>query len=231
MSLRALPPSERAFATLVVLVLTLTLGMGLGLVFTRELKPAGPNQTPAARSRLTAVLEGVMAGNVTPAEVQRFKAWVAAGATQAEFAQVEAVVANNCASCHAQGGQFPRIASFEDLRPLAVEAGPAGLLGLVDAGTLHLLAFPLVFLVAAGGYLRRTTLPRRGLLMGTCALAVLFDAGQWWVRQGRPGMGVLWAAWLASLALLATLVVLVAVVLAELWGPRSGQGPVRNNLG
>ena len=55
--------------------------------------------------------------------------------------------------------------------------------------------------------------------MGACALSVMFDAGQWWVRQGRPEL--IWAAWLASIVLMATLVALVAVVLTELWGPKS----------
>ena len=33
--------------------------------------------------------------------------------------------------------------------------------------------------LAVGAYLRRTAWPRRRLLMGGCALAVLFDAAQW----------------------------------------------------
>ena len=41
--------------------------------------------------------------------------------------------------------------------------------------------------LAVGAYLRRTAWPRRRLLMGGCALAVLFDAAQWWARQGPPG--------------------------------------------
>ena len=218
MSLRSLPSSERTFATGVVLALAAALGWGLIVVFTRELRPVSPTQVPPLRSGLVVVLEGVMAGNVSPAETEHFKAWVASGATREGFAQVESVVANNCASCHGPGGQFPRIASFEDLRPLALEAAPEGLLGLVDARTLHLIGFPLIFLVAIGAYLRRTAWPRRRLLMGGCALAVLFDAGQWWLRQGRPG--AIWAAWTALAALAVAMATLVAVVLNELRKPK-----------
>ncbi len=220
MSLRNLPPSERASAQAVVLALALACGLGLAFVFTRELRPAGSAQAVPARSRLVAVLEGVMAVNVTPAETARLRAWVAAGATKDGFPQVESVVANNCASCHGQGGQFPRIASFEDLRPIALEAAPSGLFGLVDARTLHLIAFPLIFLVAAAGYLRRTAWPGRKRLMGGCALAVAFDAGQWWLRQGRPE--ALWAAWTGAAALAVAMVTLVSVVLRDLRGAKEG---------
>ncbi len=218
MSLHSLPPSERTFATGVVLALAAALGWGLIVVFARELRPVSPTQVPPLRSRLVAVLEGVMAGNVSPAETERFRAWAAAGATREGFAQVEAVVANNCASCHGQGGQFPRLARFEDVRPLALEAAPEGLLGLLDARTLHLIAFPLIFLLAIGAYLRRTAWPRRRLLMGGCAMAVLFDAGQWWLRQGRPE--AIWAAWTALAALAVAMATLVTVVLNELRKPK-----------
>ena len=220
MSTRALPFSERIFATIVVLALALALGLGLASVFTRELKPTQPAPMPPARSRLMAVLEGVMAGNVTPAETAGFQAWVAAGATREEFALVESVVTNNCASCHDQGGQFPRIASFEDLEPIALEATPTGLLGMVDPRTLHLFLFPLLFLVAAGGYLRRTAWAGRTRLMGICALVVAFDAGQWWLRQGRPE--ALFAAWTGAVALAGTMIVLVAIVVWDLRGMKKG---------
>lgn len=219
MTLRSLPFSERIFASLVLLALATALGLGLVSTYNRELRPPAPGQVPPARPRLMAVLEGVMAVNVTPAETERFRAWAAAGATRERFAQVESVVAQNCTSCHGQGGQFPRIASFEDLRPLALEAAPEGLSSLMDTRTLHLIGFPLLVLVAAGAYLRRTAWPGRKILMGGSALAVLFDAGQWWLRQGRPE--ALWAAWTGAGALAAAMAVLAAVVLSELWKPKS----------
>ena len=220
MSLRDLPSSERAFALAVLLTLVLGLGLGLTSVFHGELKPTSGSQLPPARSRLMAVLEGVMAPNVSPAETARFASWVATGATREGFPQVEAVVANNCASCHGQGGQFPRIDRFEDLRALALEATPTGLLGMVDPRTLHLFLFPLLFLVAAGGYLRRTAWPGRTGLLGICALVVAFDAGQWWLRQGRPE--ALGAAWAGSVALAAAMAALLAVVLRDLLKTETG---------
>ena len=225
MSLRPLPTSERAFATLVVLALATALGLGLAWVHARELRPLGPAQAPPPQSRLVAVLQGVMAANVSPAETGLFQAWVASGATRDGFAGVEPVVANNCASCHGEGGQFPRLTRFEDLRPLALEPAPEGLLALVDGRTLHLLGFPLLFLVGAGAYLRRTGWRHRRALMAGCAAAVMFDAGQWWLRQGHAGGA--WAAWTAAIALAATMTALVAVVLSDLWAgrPRADTNP------
>lgn len=219
MTLRGQPASERLFASGVLLALALSLAAGLGLVHARELRPADPGRRPPARSRLMAVLEGVMAPNVTPAEVQRFKAWVASGATREAYPQVEPVVVNNCASCHDQGGQPPRIVRFEDLRPLALEPAAEGLAEALDPRTLHLIVFPLIFLVAAGAYLRRTRWTWRNILLGGCALAVLWDAGQWWLRQGHPG--ALWAGWAGLGLLAATMLGLVAATLADLWQERA----------
>jgi hypothetical protein len=166
------------------------------------------------------VLDGAMAANVTPSETDRFRAWVAAGATRAGFAQVEPVVANNCASCHGAGGQYPRLASFEDLRPLALEPAAEGLVAFIDGRTLHLLGFPLLFLLGAGVYLRRTAWRGRRVLMGGCALAVGFDAAQWWLRQGRPEALV--AAWAAAGAVAVAMAALAAAVLLDLWASPEG---------
>lgn len=216
MSLRTLPSSERVFATAVLLALALALGLGLALVRSRELRPATAT-APPARSRLVAVLEGVMAANVTPAETERFRAWVAAGATREGYAQVEPIVVNTCSGCHAQGAQYPRVESFEDIRHLALETAPSGLAGLLSPRALHLMVFPFLMLVAVAGYLRRSAWPRRRVLMGACALAALFDLVQWSLRQGRPE--ALWAGWTGWLGLALTMAALLLVVLRELWGP------------
>src|SRR5512133_587440 len=220
MSLRNLPPSARAFATFVILALAAFLAGGLA--FTTHQERAGRAEAPAARPRLMAVLEGVMAPNTSPAEATVFRTWVQGGATREGFAPVEAIVTNNCASCHGDGGQFPRITSYEDLHPLALEEASDSLFATIGARGLHLIGFPLVFLVAAAGYLRRTAWASRRILMGGCAVAVLFDAGQWWLRQGHPGAP--WAPWVALALLATTYLALTGVVLADLWhGSSEGQ--------
>lgn len=213
MSLRNQPLSERAFATFVILALGTFLATGLAVIARQE--RAGNAQAPPGRSRLVAVLEGVMAPNTSPAETAVFRAWVAGGATREGFAPVETIVANNCASCHSPGGQFPRITGFEDLRPLAMEEASEGLFATLGARGLHLAAFPLLFIVASLGYLRRTAWAGRRVLIVGCALTVLFDAGQWWLRQGRPGHA--WAAWTALILLATAYLALAGAVLVDLW--------------
>ncbi|MBK9796742.1 MAG: hypothetical protein IPP58_09640 [Holophagaceae bacterium] len=215
MSLRNQPTSERIFSTCVLLALGAILAGGL--VFTLRRDRLGAAATPAARPRLLAVLEGVMAPNVSPAETGAFRKWIQGGATRSDFGPVAAIVANNCASCHGSGGEFPRITSFEDLRPLALEEASGGLYAMLGARTLHIVLFPLIFLVAGIGFLRRTRWAGHRLLLGGCALAVLFNAAQWWLRQGRPE--ALWASWAASAGLSAAFLALTLVVLRELWGP------------
>lgn len=213
MSLRNQPTSERIFATLVVLALGAFLAGGLA--FTARQERSGTAAAPPLRSRLLAVLEGVMAANTSPGEMQAFRAWVAGGATREGFAPVEAIAANNCSACHGPGGQFPRVVGYEDLRPLALEEASEGLFATLGARGLHLAAFPLVFLAVGFLYVRRIAWPRRRALLAAGVGAVLFDAGQWWLRQGHAGAA--WAAWTA-LGLLAAVYLATAVaVLADLW--------------
>jgi hypothetical protein len=216
MSLRNQPPSERAFATFVILALAAILTGGLASTLRQA--PGRQGSAPAPRPRLMAVLEGVMAPNVSSAETEAFRVWMQGGATREGFGRVAVIVTNNCARCHGQGGQFPRIAGFEDLRPLALDEGSDGLYSLIGPRALHLVLIPLVFLVAGFGYLLRTTWAHRRILAGGCLAAVLLDAGQWWMHQGRPE--TLWVSWTASTALAVTMAILVATVLRDLWGAK-----------
>ena len=213
MSFRNQPLSERVFASLVLLGLGAFLAGGLAFSLRQERSRA--SAVPGARPRLMAVLEGVMAPNVSPVEVAAFRTWTEGGATQAAFGPVETIVANNCASCHGHGGQFPRITGYGELRLLALEDGSDGFYATLGPRTLHLALIPLTFLVAAVGYLRRSAWAWRRFLMGGCGAAVLFDAAQWWVRQGSPGGP--WAAWTASVILASAMLTLIAVVLRDLW--------------
>jgi hypothetical protein len=164
-------------------------------------------------------MKGVMAPHVSPDQYQHFKAWVTSGATREGYSQVEPVVSNTCASCHGEGGQYPRLTGFEDLRPIALEPAPSSLLELVSPRALHLIILPLILLAAVAGYLRRTAWRWRKLLMGSCVLAALFDGAQWWIRQGRPE--ALWASWTATVVLGLVVVTMALAVLWELHGPKA----------
>lgn len=220
MSLRDQPTSERIFASLVMLALAAAMGIGLAFVATRELAPvpAAAVAGPPRHSRLLAVLDGVMAVNTNPAQVTVFRTWVEGGATREGWPPVESIVANSCSRCHDRGGQFPRLASYEDLRPIALEETPQGLMGLFRSRPLHLLGFPAILLLSSLFYLRRTAWSGRKALRAATAAAVVFDLAQWMLRQGAPTAR--WAAW-AALGFLGTVMLAqVAVVLAELWRPR-----------
>jgi hypothetical protein len=222
MSLRDQPASERIFASLVMLALATAMGIGLAFVITRELAPAHPAaiSDPSRDSRLLAVLDGVMAVNTNPAEVAIFRTWVKGGATREGFPPVAAVVANNCSRCHDAGGQFPRLASYGDLRSIALEEAPAGVLSFLRSRTLHLYGFPLILLLSSLLYLRRIARPGRNALMTASAVAVALDLVQWLLRQERP-LGP-WAAWAAILCLGAVMAAQTGVVLADLWRPKPG---------
>ena len=223
MNLREQPASERIFASLVMLALAAIMGLGLARVASRERTPARPASAsgPPAHSRLLAVLDGVMAVNTNPSEVDLFRTWVKGGATREGFPPVEAVVTSNCSRCHQAGGQLPRLATYEDLRPLAMEETPEGLLGFLDAQSLHLYGFPAILLISSLLYLRRTAWSGRRALLAASLAAVLLDLGQWLLRQGRPAGQ--WAAWVAIAGLGVVMSLQAAVVLADLWRPRAGR--------
>ncbi len=216
MNLRNQPISERAFSTFVILALATFLAGGLAFTLRQD---RGRQSAPATQPHLLAALEGIMAPNVSAAETDTFRVWIQSGARREDFGPVGAIVANNCARCHGQDGQYPRIASFKDVHSLALDNDSLGLYALIGARALHLALFPLVFLVAIVGYLRRTTGAHRWTLVGGCGVAVLFDMGQWWLRQGRPES--LWAAWMAAAALTVAMSALLIAVLSSLWGPEA----------
>jgi hypothetical protein len=205
-TLRSLPLSERLFATAATLALGAFLAGGLAFV----LNPTRP--ATAGRSRLIAVVEGVMAPHTSPAEADAFRAWVAGGATRDAYGPVDAIVTRNCAACHGDGGQPPRLARFEDLRPLALETTGIGLYTAIGARGLHLALFPLVFLAAGLGYLRRVAWRGRRTLLAVGAAAVLFDAAQAAFLPGRPAL-----AWSAAGLLAASYAAVGAAVLRDLW--------------
>jgi len=155
-----------------------------------------------------------MASNTSPSERERVQVWLAAGAKQEGLPPVEALVGNNCASCHAPGSEYPRVSSLEDLRQLALLTEPTAATGRLPTRLLHLFAFPLI-LVACGGLLLRTRWPGRRALAAASALAVLFNAGQWWLGQGRPEL--LWLARAAAGGLVLALAALTGAVLRDLW--------------
>jgi cytochrome c553 len=198
------------------------MALGFAFVATRELAPApaAAQAGPPRHSRLLSVLDGVMAVNTTPAQVEVFRTWVEGGATRDGWPPVESIVANSCSRCHDAGGQFPRLASYGDLRPIALEETPQGLMGLLRSRPLHLFGFPAVLLLISLLYLRRTAWPGKRALMVATAAAVGFDLAQWMLRQGAPTAR--WAAWSALVGLAAVTLVQVGAVLTELWRPREG---------
>ncbi|WP_306591499.1 hypothetical protein [Geothrix sp. 21YS21S-4] len=121
-------------------------------------------------------------------------------------------MARNCAACHGEGGQPPRLTAFEDLRPLALETTGIDVYAALGARGVHFALFPLVFLAAGAGYLRRTTWRGRRILLAAGAAAVLFDLIQ---AELRPGH-LAWT-WTAVGLLAAAYLVLGTVVLLDLW--------------
>jgi hypothetical protein len=205
----ALRSSKRLPALSALLGLLVLFTLTLVLVGLRELLPA---ERPPAQSRLLAVLDGSMAVNTTPAERQRIRAWLEAGSPREGLPAMEAVAANNCASCHASGGEYPRLTGAEHLQHLGCLREPSPATALLPTRVLHLLVFPLLFLWA-GGLLARSPWPHRRALTAACALAVILDASQWWLGAGRPEF--LWVARAAALLLTVAMAVLAAVVIRE----------------
>ena len=156
-----------------------------------------------------------MAANVTPAERRLFEAWVREGAGPEGYSRVEAVVANNCASCHGPGGEHPRVTDYPELRALALEPTPEGLGRLLGARIVHLAVFPLCLLAVALGYLAKTGPGARRFLRVWAVAICLLDAALWAWRGGRPEHLGLAQATAALVGL--TMAVLVAVALRNLW--------------
>lgn len=141
------------------------------------------------RSRLEAVLEGSMGGQVTPTEKQRIIGWLRQGASEAEFANIEPILKQSCASCHSpqSGLPVPALTSYAEVSEYTgVDVGQS-FISLVRVSHIHLFGMSFIFMLTSiiFAFSERSQV-FRSVLIVIPFLAIWLDIGSWWFTKYDP---------------------------------------------
>ncbi len=206
MSLRHGTFSERAFASAVLVVLGLGFGLAFVYLYANEIRPhqrmghglvQGVARTyygERTTTRLENVLQGSMADQVSKDELAKIKTWVKGGATKEGYAEIEPIITNNCASCHGEGGQTPKLTNYEDVHALAQYDTGVALKTLARMSHVHLLAIPIILFMMGSLFVR--TRYREGMKAFFLVLpfvGVVWDIAHWWItkRYESAALGII----------------------------------------
>lgn len=198
--------SERMFDSAVLITLGLGFTLAFVYLYANEIHPhrmqgqglvqgvAHTYYGERSSTRLENVLQGSMADTVTKDELQQIRTWIKTGATAEGYKKVEPIFANNCASCHGEGGQSPKLMKYEDVTPLAQYDKGVALKTLARMSHVHLLGIPLLFFMLGSLFVR--TRYREGLkafLLVLPFFGVVWDIAHWWItkRYESAALGII----------------------------------------
>jgi hypothetical protein len=137
-------------------------------------------------TRLEAALMGNMADRISSEERDQVRQWIHAGAKADSYAQVEPILAKNCATCHSGKPVMPisPLASFEDVEKLAKSDPGASVLQLTRVSHVHLFGISIVFLLTGAIFsLSETPIWFRTAILVLPYFAILMDIGSWWATK------------------------------------------------
>ncbi len=198
--------SEKAFASAVLIVLGIGFFLAFVYLYASEIEPhhqKGQNLLKGvattyygdrSTNRLESVLHGKMAENVSRDELVKIHKWIEGGATKADFAQVEPIVTQNCASCHDAAGDPPQITNFEQFHALVQFDTGVEIHTLARMSHVHLLGIPLLFFMLGSFFVRtRWREGFKAVLVVMPFFGVLFDIAHWWIakRYESAALGII----------------------------------------
>ncbi len=140
-------------------------------------------------SRLEASLEGSMKEYATGNERQKIIGWIREGAGEAEFAAIEPIVTQSCASCHsAEAGMgLAPLTTYEDVKAFTTVDLGASVQALARVSHVHLFGMSFIFALT-GVVFSLSETPRwfRATLIVIPFLAIWLDIGSWWFTKWAP---------------------------------------------
>jgi hypothetical protein len=152
------------------------------------------------------------------AEYQTVKDWLAGGASEGGFQQVQPIIEASCSTCHSAEAAVADVvtASYADLAPLLKRDTGKSVSRLVSLSHTHVLAtLPVIFLLVFIFSFARYPQGLKGLVMVFASLAILLDVGSWWLAKLSPALAVL--VLLGGLSLAVSFLVLIVLSLLDLW--------------
>jgi len=234
MTLRTLPLPLKVLATCFLLTIGIGYLFALSYLYVIDIEPHSKQGIELVKaviikyygkregSRLEAALEGPMGDHVTPAQKKQIIAWVRQGAGEAEFANIQPILKQACATCHSadSGLLIPPLTSSREVAPYtAVDLGQS-IKTLVRVSHIHLFGMSFIFMLTSLVFvLSEVSGLLRSALIAIPFLAIWLDIGSWWFTKYQPmfaytviGSGVLMGLSLAGQ---------IGISLYELWLARS----------
>jgi hypothetical protein len=195
MSLRDLPVTLRVLFSSFLIVVGIGYLMALSYLFLVDIEPhhqegQGPVEGISAKyhgstdTRLEAALKGTMADKLTSEERDQVFQWIRAGATADDYAKIEPILTQKCATCHGAQSGIPPLTSFEDVQKLTTPDTGLSLLQLARVSHIHLFGISIMFLLTGAIFsLSVTPIWFRVAVLVVPYLAIIMDIGSWWATK------------------------------------------------
>lgn len=195
-SLWQLPFSTKILFTLFLLLIGIGYTMSIVYLLLAEVTPHQKMGMDAVQgvvhkyygkrdaTKLQSSLRGEMGDFITPAERGTIAKWVSGGATRKGYASVEPILARNCLACHGEGGQTPRLTTYEDVIVLTKADLGESIRRLAAVSHVHLFGMAIIFVLT--GLIFSLCELREGIkavVVSTPFLAMLLDIGSWWLTH------------------------------------------------
>jgi hypothetical protein len=152
------------------------------------------------------------------ADYKSVKDWLAGGAPEAGFAQVQPVFTASCDSCHSKEAAVADVVTvdYASLAPLLKQDTGKSIPRLVSLSHSHVLAtLAVIFLLVFIFSFTRYPEVLKGVVMVFSSLAILVDIGSWWLAKLSPALAVL--VLLGGLCLAVSFLALIVLSLLDMW--------------
>jgi hypothetical protein len=140
-------------------------------------------------TQLEAALHASMSEHVTPPEKLQIIQWVRQGASEAEFANVQPILNNSCATCHSpeSGLPIPALVSYADVSKYTTVDLGKSFQSLVRVSHIHLFGMSFIFMFTSFifAFSERSRI-LRSVLIAIPFIAIWLDIGSWWFTKFRP---------------------------------------------
>ncbi|MGA2642184.1 MAG: hypothetical protein ABSG21_14925 [Spirochaetia bacterium] len=170
-------------------------------------------------STLEKAVDGVMKQNfASDAEYNKVKAWLKAGAKEADFNSVKDVFASSCISCHSTDAKTGGVALenySEASAVLQIDSGKS-IPRLVSLSHLHVMGIlSLVFLLCLVFSFTAFAEPVKIVVMAFSLCSIVVDIGSWWLAKFFAAMAPL--VILGGVCLAISFLALILLPLYDLW--------------
>lgn len=175
-------------------------------------------------STLEKALDGSMKQYVdSEADAAKIKAWLKAGAKEADFGSVKEILANSCVSCHSADAKAAGVVleTYADVSPLLKADTGMSVSRLVSLSHMHVLAtITILFLLCLVFSFTAFTEPVKIIVMAFSLASIAADIGSWWLAKFVSAFAVL--VILGGMCLAVAFLALIVLSLYDLWLKKAG---------